>query len=77
MSVAIRLSPREAKIFKKHAARSGMTLSDLAAAAMRERMEDELDRQAYEEAMAEFRKNPVTYSHAEVAKMLGIEDEDL
>ena len=55
MSVAIRLSPREAKIFKKHAARSGMTLSDFAAAAMRERMEDELDRQAYEEAMAEFR----------------------
>ena len=74
-----RLRPggREAKIFKKHAARSGMTLSDFAAAAMRERMEDELDRQAYEEAMAEFRKNPVTYSHAEVAKMLGIEDEDL
>lgn len=32
MSVAIRLSPREAKIFKKHAARSGMTLSDFAAA---------------------------------------------
>ena len=77
MSVAIRLSPREAKIFKKHAARSGMTLSDFAAAAMRERMEDELDRQAYEEAMEELRKNPVTYTHAEVAKMLGIEDDDV
>ncbi len=49
-----------------------MTLSDFAAAAMRERMEDELDRQAYEEAMAEFRKNPVTYTLEEVEKELGL-----
>jgi len=54
-----------------------MPLSAFAAAAMRERMEDELDRQAYEEAMEELRKNPVTYTHAEVAKMLGIEDDDV
>ena len=72
MSVAIRLSPREAKIFKKHAARSGMTLSDFAAKAMRERIEDELDRQAYEEAMKEFRANPVTYTLDEVEKELGL-----
>ena len=48
MSVAIHLKTHEAKLFKKHAARRGMTLSDFAAASMRERMEDELDRQAYE-----------------------------
>ena len=47
MSVAIHLKTHEAKLFKKHAARRGMTLSDFAAASMRERMEDELDRQAY------------------------------
>ncbi|EKX97556.1 MULTISPECIES: type II toxin-antitoxin system RelB family antitoxin [Selenomonas] len=72
MSLAVHLNPRDAKLFKKHAARSGMTLSAFAAAAMRERMEDELDRQAYEEAMAEFRKNPITYTLEEVEKELGL-----
>lgn len=77
MTVAVHLSQRDARLFKKHAARSGMSLSDFAVLSMRERMEDELDRQAYEEAMKEFRANPVTYTHAEVAKMLGIEDNDV
>jgi hypothetical protein len=39
--------------------------------------EDEKDLRAYEEAMEEFRKNPVTYTHEEVKKMLGITDEDI
>lgn len=60
MTVAVHLNPRDARLFKKHAARSGMSLSDFAILSMRERMEDELDRQAYEEAMKEFRANPVT-----------------
>ena len=77
MTVAVHLNPRDARLFKKHAARSGMSLSDFAVLSMRERMEDELDRQAYEEAMKEFRANPVTYTHAEVGKMLGIEDSDV
>ena len=49
MTVTVHLNPRDARLFKKHAARSGMTLSDFAAKAMRERIEDELDRQAYED----------------------------
>ena len=48
------------------------SLSDFAALSMRERMEDELDRQAYEEAMNEFRANPVTYTLEEVEKELGL-----
>ena len=72
MTVAIHLNQRDARIFKKHAARSGMSLSDFAALSMRERMEDELDRQTYEEAMKEFRANPVTYTLEEVEKELGL-----
>ncbi|MGP1367610.1 MAG: type II toxin-antitoxin system RelB family antitoxin [Schwartzia sp. (in: firmicutes)] len=72
MTVAVHLSPRDARIFKKHAARSGMSLSDFAVLSMRERMEDELDRQAYEKAMEEFRANPVTYTLDEVEKELGL-----
>ena len=72
MTVAIHLNQRDARLFKKYAARSGMSLSDFAALSMRERMEDELDRQAYEEAMKEFRANPVTYTLEEVEKELGL-----
>jgi hypothetical protein len=39
--------------------------------------EDEEDLRAYEEAMEELRKNPVTYTHEEVKKMLGITDEEI
>ena len=72
MTVAVHLNQRDARLFKKHAARFGMSLSDFAALSMRERMEDELDRQAYEEAMKEFRANPVTYTLEEVEKELGL-----
>ena len=72
MTVTVHLNPRDARLFKKHAARSGMSLSDFAVKAMRERIEDELDRQAYEEAMKEFRANPVTYTLDEVEKELGL-----
>ena len=72
MTFAVHLSPRDARMFKKHAARSGMSLSDFAVLSMRERMEDELDRQAYEKAMEEFRANPVTYTLDEVEKELGL-----
>ena len=34
-----------------------------------ERVEDEYDLKAYEEAMEEFKKNPKTYSHEEVMRM--------
>ena len=34
--------------------------------------EDERDRRLYDEAMAEYLANPVSYSHAEVGKMLGL-----
>lgn len=51
MTVAVHLSPRDARIFKKHAARSGMSLSDFAVLSMRERMEDELVRGIYGESL--------------------------
>ena len=39
-----------------------------------ERLEDELDRIAYEKAMAEYRANPVTYTMEEVRAMLDEEE---
>jgi hypothetical protein len=38
-----------------------------------EHIEEEYDLQAYEEAIAEYHENPITYSLDEVEKELGLE----
>ena len=45
---------------------------DLIRKAVRKKIEDEIDLQRYDKAMEEFKKNPVTYSHDEVGRMLGL-----
>ena len=50
-----------------------ISLSDLVRNAVLEKIEDEYDLQCYEKAIAEYKKNPVTYSHEEVAAMLDLE----
>ena len=56
--------------FKKYAELNGMSVSDLVRQSVLDRIEDEYDLKAYHEAMEEYRKNPVTYSHADVVRML-------
>ncbi len=72
MTITLRLNNHDARVLKKYAAHRGMTLSDYAALSMREQMEDEIDRKAYQDAMAEFKKNPVTYTLSDVEKELGL-----
>ena len=59
-------------LFKKYAELNGITVSELLRQSVIERIEDEYDLNAYKEAMAEFKKNPVTYSLDEVEKELGL-----
>ena len=47
-----------------------MSLSDLIRNDILEKIEDEYDLKCYETAMEEYKKNPVTYTHGEVIKML-------
>ena len=49
-----------------------MSVSEFIRKAVMERIEDEIDLQDYQKAMADFKKNPVTYSMEEVAKELGL-----
>lgn len=70
MTISLRLSDRESDLFKRYADMHGISVSDLVRQSVLSRIEDEFDLQAYDKAYAEYRKNPVTYSHAEVRKML-------
>ncbi len=72
MTISLRLNDEDTVLFKKYAELNGITVSELLRQSVIERIEDEYDLNAYKEAMAEFKKNPVTYSIDEVEKELGL-----
>ena len=73
MTISVRLNKEDTELFKKYAELNNMSLSDMIRNAVLEKIEDEYDLKCYEEAIKEYKKNPVTYSHEEVAKMLDLE----
>lgn len=73
MAISLRLNDAEAQLIKKYAEMHDMTVSDFVRRAVIERIEDEFDLGCYYEAMEEFKKDPVTYTHEETLKMLGLD----
>lgn len=73
MNVSVRLNEEDTRLFKSYAELNGMTLSDLFRESVIRRIEDEYDLKLYYEAMEEFKKDPMTYTHEETKKMLGLE----
>lgn len=70
--ISIRLNKNEERIFKEYATFHGENLSSLFKKSLLEKMEDELDLQLLEEALAYNQENPETYTHDEVKKALGL-----
>lgn len=70
MAISLRLSEREADLFKRFADLHGITVSELVRQSVMARIEDEYDLEAYDKAYAEYKANPVTYTHDEVRKIL-------
>jgi hypothetical protein len=50
-----------------------ISVSKLIRRAVLEHIEDEYDLKAYEKAMVEYKKNPITYCHEEIARMLDLD----
>lgn len=73
MTISLRLNDKDSELIKAYASINGVSVSELVRRSVMERIEDEFDLKAYEEAMAEYKKNPVTYSHEEVAKLLDLD----
>lgn len=73
-TISIEIDDTVARILEGYAALQEQTATEYVYDALMERLEDEYDLQLALEAKAEYEKNPVTYSHAEVAKMLGLAD---
>ncbi len=72
MTISLRLSDEETSLIKSYAKIKKVSVSELIRNAVMEQIEDEYDLKAYEKAMEEYKKNPVTYSLDEVEKELGL-----
>lgn len=70
--ISLRLNDRDAALVKDYAAMNNMSVSDLIRQSVIDRIEDEYDLRAYDKAMAEFQKNPKTYTLDEVEEALGL-----
>ena len=66
MAISLRVSEKEKELIKEFAEFYGMTASEYIRKAVMEKIEDEYDLRAYEEAKAEFEKDPRTYTLKEV-----------
>lgn len=72
MTMSIRLNNEERDLFKAYAAMHGITVSELVRQSVMERIEDEHDLKLAEKAYKEYLADPVTFSHADVKKELGL-----
>ena len=72
MNVSLSLNETDSALVAKYAEIHGMSIADLFRQSVMERIEDEYDLKAYQKAMKEYQANPVTYTHEEVGKMLGL-----
>lgn len=70
--LSIRLNPQAEKELKEVAEFEGVSVSDYVRRIINEKLEDTYDIKLADEAHDEYMKDPVTYSHDDVAKMLGI-----
>ena len=73
MSISVRVNKIEEQLIRSYAEINGRTVSDIVRSAILDKIEDEYDLRAYEKAKKEYLKNPATYSHEEVVRMLGTE----
>ena len=70
MTISIRMTDAETDMIKSYAQMHGKTVSEFMRQAAIERIEDELDLNAYNEAMAAYRENPKTYTLDEIEREL-------
>ena len=69
-TITLRLQDSEKDLVNSYAKMHGMTVSEFARRSMFERIEDEFDLKELNEAIAEWEKDPVTYSHEEAWRMI-------
>ena len=73
--IQARVSGEESELIMQYVKAKKISVSDLIREAVLEKIEDEIDLKLYEEAMAEYKNNPLTYTFDDIKKDLGIDSE--
>lgn len=72
MTVTLRMSDDDSRIIRNYAKLHGITVSEFMRRAAMEKIEDEIDLEIALRAKADYETEPVSYSHDDVGKMLGL-----
>ena len=72
MVISIRMTDEEKQLADAYAKLNGVSLSEAIKRAYFEKIEEEYDIAVADAALREYEKNPKTYTHAEIKKMLGL-----
>lgn len=73
MTFQVTFDDTEAKFVEDYLQQTNMSISKVARQAILEMIfQDDADLAAFEEAIERYKKNPVTYTHAEVKRSLGM-----
>jgi uncharacterized protein (DUF1778 family) len=72
MAISLRLNDQENNLIRDFANLYGMSMSEFIRSTVMERIEDEIDIQAYKEAKADMEKDPTTYSMEEAKALLDL-----
>ena len=72
MAISLRMSQEEERLIKKYAEIWGLSVSELIRQAVMEKIEDEIDLELAQKALAEYEANPISYSMEEIKKELGL-----
>lgn len=75
MTFSLRLNDNDSNLIKAYAEMHNLTISELFRQSVLDRIEDEHDLKAWNEAYAVYKADPVTYTHEEVCRML-LEDDN-
>ncbi len=70
MTFSLRLTDEDSKLIKRYAETKNITVSELIRSAVLEKIEDEIDIELYEKAMADHKKNPQAISFDEMMKQI-------
>lgn len=68
MTLTVKMADSESALIKDYAKLKGKTVSDVLRKAVISYIENEIDTAAYEQAYAEYQRNPVTHTLDEVEK---------
>ena len=69
-TISLRLEEADAALIKEFAWMNQMTVSDLIRQTVMEKIAEDFDLKVYEKAVKDFHRNPATYTHGEVGRML-------